>query len=209
MGLQRQAQPRQTTRLGLVALLGLVLVACGPSPEERRQAAERERQQQQAEVAWERCRRDQEAVIRLSDAIQRHDAELAKIGAETYQATRRPEPPDPVLAARFTQADRELDELRYREQLRDWEARERQRYGRWLDEHNSRQEQLRRERDAEATLLRRLAPQLMASEAGSSLKAEALERARGCKPEAFGLDATRVPQAKAAASPSALPKKDP
>ncbi len=179
---------RQAALLSL-ALLGLggALVACGPSPEQRREAAERERQQRMTRAQLQRCKRDQAAVKRLSDAIARQTTELTKLNAERYESSRRPEPPDPALAARFTQDDRELDELRYREQLRAWEQAEQQRYGRWLDEQNSRRDRLRAQLQADAAVLRRLAPELMAAPGGSTLNTEAVARATRCSPADFGL----------------------
>ena len=179
---------RQTALLAL-AVLGLAggLLGCGPTPEQRREAAERERQQRQAKASLERCRRDQAAVQRLTAEIQRHTRDLAKVNGERYEPSPRPEPPDPALAARFTQDDRELDELRYRERLRAWEDAEQQRYGRWLDEQHARRDRLRAQLQGDASLLRRIAPELMAAGGGSALKPDAVARASRCLPADFGL----------------------
>lgn len=175
--------------LPLLVLLGLGagLAACGPSPEEQRAAAERQRQIRQAQADLERCRRDQAAVQRLSSAIERRSRELNQISAARYEASARPQRPDPALAARFTQADQELDELRYRERLRTWEAAEQQRYGRWLQDQSSRQDRLRGEQESDASQLRRIAPHLMAAPSGSALKPDALAPAIRCRPADFGL----------------------
>lgn len=186
--------PRHQTAALVLALLGLggVLWGCGPSPEQRRDAAERERQQRQALADLQRCQRDRATVQRLTGQIQRHTAELARLNGERYEPAARPEPPDPALAARFTQDDRELDELRYRDQLRNWEAAEQQRYGRWLDEQDARRNRLRLQLQGDAALLRRVAPQLMAAAGGSALKPEAVARAVRCDPADFGLQSSAV-----------------
>ena len=179
----------RSTLQRLALLLGLVtsLVACGPSPEQQRQATEREQQQRQAQAQLERCRRNQADVKRLTTAINRHTSQLGQVNAARYEPLPRPEPPDPALAARFTQADQELDELRYRDRLRAWEESEQQRYGRWLDEQTSRRNRLRTQLENDANLLRRIAPELMAAAAGSAVKPEAVARASRCSPVDFGL----------------------
>jgi len=167
--------------------LGAGLAACGPSPEEQRATAERQRQLRQAQAELERCRRDQAAVQRLSNAIERSSRELNQISAARYEASARPQRPDPALAARFTQADQELDELRYRERLRAWEVAEQQRYARWLQDQSSRQDRLRVQLESDASQLRRIAPDLMAAPNGSALRPDALLRATRCRPVDFGL----------------------
>lgn len=187
--------------LSLLALVG-GLLGCGPSPEEKRQAAERERQQQLARAQLERCRRDRPAVIQLSQALERHSRDLTRLNAERYLPAPRPQPPDPALAARFTQADQELDELRYRERLRTWQAAEQERYARWLDEQRSRRERLRAQVGQGADQLRRLAPQLLKGDAGSTLLPDAVARAGRCDPADFGVQdkAAEGSSARAAAS---------
>ena len=186
----RQAQ-RQLSQAALLtlALLGLGggLVGCGPSAEQKRLEAERLRKQSEARAQLQRCRRDQAGIIKLTEQIKRQTVELAKLNAERYAPSARPEPPDPALATRFTQEDRELDELRYRERLRNWEAQEQQRYGRWLDEQHSRRDRLRGQLQTNGTMLRRIAPELMAEAGGSALKPEAVARATRCNPADFGL----------------------
>lgn len=176
-----------TSLVPLMLVVSGVLQACGPSQEEKREAAELARRQQQARADLQRCRRDQAAVKRLTDKVQRHAAELTRLNGERYEPAPRPEPPDPALAARFTQEDRELDELRYRERLRHWEASEQQRYGRWMAEQDARRSQLRIQLQSDAALLRRLAPQLMAAAGGSALNPQAVGRAVRCDPTDFGL----------------------
>ena len=188
---RRRGHPCRSGRqvAGLLCLLALAggLFGCGPSPEEQREAAERERQQQQARAQLERCRRDRPAIIQLSQALERHSRDLKRLNAERYLPAPRPEPPDPALAARFTQADQELDELRYRERLRTWQAAEQARYARWLDEQRSRRERLRTQVGQDASQLRRLAPELLKGDAGSTLLPEAVARAGRCDPADFGV----------------------
>lgn len=186
---------RRLAALLLLAALGLGsgLVACGPSPEQRRAAAERERQQRQARLDLERCRRNQPAVRRLSSAIALQTDELRRLSVTRYEPSPRPPRPDPALAARFTQADQELDELRYRERLQAWEATEQLRYSRWLAEQAGRRERLRSQLERDANELRRIAPHLMAAPAGSELKPEALARASQCRPADFGLQDRAAP----------------
>jgi hypothetical protein len=172
--------------LALLAVIGGSL-GCGPSQEERRQAAERERQQRLAAADLQRCRRDQAAVVRLTSSVQKASAELTVLNSARYEPSTRPEPPDPSLAARFTQEDRELDELRYRERLRGWEDGERQRYSRWLDEQRSRRDRLRSQLEGDAAQLRRIAPNLLASPSGSRLSTAAVAKAIRCNPADFGL----------------------
>ena len=184
-------------RLALLTLLLLgvsgAMVGCGPSPEQRRQAEERIRLQRQAQAMLERCRRDQPAVQRLSAEIQQRSTELANLEAERYWPAGRPQPPDPALAARFTQEDRDLDELRYRERLRSWEEVEQRRYGRWLDEQRSRRELLRSQLQQAANQLRRIAPTLLVAPDGSTLRADAVARASRCAPADFGVQDKAVP----------------
>jgi len=186
---QRQlSKARRATVLALALLgLGAGLAGCGPSAEQKRQEAERLRQERQAQAELQRCRRDQKAISELTGQIQGQTKELAKLNAERYEASPRPEPPSPALAARFTQEDRELDELRYRERLRNWEVLEQQRYGHWIDEQQNRRDRLRGQLQTNGTLLRRIAPELMAEAGGSALNAEAVARATRCNPADFGL----------------------
>ena len=168
----------------------LLAAACGPTAEQQRVAAERERQQLQARADLQRCRRDQTAVRQLTEQIQRLTSELSRLNAERYGASPRPEPPDPALAARFTQDDRELDELRYRERLQSWEVQEQRRYGRWLDEQRNRRDRLRSQLQTNGSMLRRIAPELLAAPGGTALKPEAVERASRCNPADFGLQSS-------------------
>lgn len=176
----------------MVLGLGSLLQACGPTPEQRRQAAEQQRQHQQAMAQLQRCRRDQPAVTRLSAAIQNRSQALERLNQERYQPSARPEPPDPALASRFTQEDRELDELRYRDQLRSWEEAEQLRYGRWLGEQHRRRDQLRSQLQIDASLLRRIAPQLLEGAAGSTLRPAAVAKGIRCAPADFGLQNSAV-----------------
>lgn len=167
--------------------LAVLAAACGPTAEQQRAAAERERQQVQARADLQHCRRDQAAVRQLTEQMQRLTTELTRLNAERYAASPRPEPPDPTLAARFTQDDRDLDELRYRERLQNWEVQEQQRYGRWLDEQRNRRDQLRVQLQTNGTMLRRIAPELLTAPGGTALKPEAVDRASRCDPADFGL----------------------
>lgn len=174
-------------RAATLIALALVAAACGPTAEQQQAAAERERQQVQARADLQRCRRNQAAVRQLTEQIQRLTTELTRLNTERYTAAPQPEPPDPALAARFTQEDRELDELRYRERLQNWQVQEQQRYGRWLDEQRNRRDRLRGQLQTNGTMLRRIAPELLAAPGGTALKPEAVDRASRCDPGDFGL----------------------
>ncbi len=183
-------------------LIGATLAGCGPSAQERREAQARAEQKQQALARLQRCRRDQSVVTQLSRAVAQHSSELRALNAERYVASARPEPPDPVLASRFTQEDRELDELRYRERLRAWEAAEQQRYGRWLSEQQTQRDRLSKQLESEATKLRRIAPDLLASSGSAVLKPDAVARATRCSATDFGLQESEAAGSSSSASAS-------
>lgn len=173
--------------LAAILLFSATLVACGPSAQQRREQQAREQRQEQARAQLERCRRNQATVSRLSQAIMQSGKQLSELGSQLYTPSPRPEPPDPVLALRFTQEDRELDELRYQDRLRRWETSEQQRYSRWLTDQQSQSENLRNQLEVDATKLRQIAPELLASSGTAPLKADAVTRATRCSPGDFGL----------------------
>lgn len=187
--------------LGLLSLPLIGLAACsrGPSAEEQQRAEQRRqlqrRQEEQARAAWQQCQRDQASVANLVTSIRRDQQALAELEAQRYRASGRPQPPDPELAERFTQEDRELDELRYRERLRDWELAEQQRYGQWMAEQRARQQELRSQGEQHLNQLRRLNPRLFSPQQPRQLNQAAVTRYTQCPPQAFGL-----PEAKAVQS---------
>lgn len=204
-------RPAASPGLALPSLCALALViilaACsrGPSAEQQRQAEQRRqqlaRQEQQARLAWQQCRRDQASVATLVASLRRDQQALADLEGQTYRASTRPLPPDPELAERFTQEDRELDELRYRERLRDWELAEQQRYGQWMAEQRAKQQRLRSQGEQHLSQLRRINPSLFSPQQPRQLLQVAVDRYTRCPPQAFGLPDPKSASQTAAAAP--------
>lgn len=181
--------PRPASSLALCLGLCLALVSCGPSGEQKRQAALEQQRQQLARQGLENCRRDQAPLKALLLAIERQQDQLRQLQSAQYQGTSQPQPPDPALAARFSREDRELDELRYRERLQAWQLAEQRAYGHWLEAQASQREQLRRESQSLNSQLRRLNPALFKSSSDVQIDPNALKRASRCEPADFGLSA--------------------
>jgi len=181
--------PRPASSLALCLGLCLALVSCGPSGEQKRQAALEQQRQQLARQGLENCRRDQAPLKALLLAIERQQDQLRQLQSAQYQGTSQPQPPDPALAARFSREDRELDELRYRERLQAWQLAEQRAYGHWLEAQASQREQLRRESQSLSSQLRRLNPALFKSSSDVQIDPNALKRASRCEPADFGLSA--------------------
>lgn len=179
--------PRPASSLALCLGLCLALVSCGPSGEQKRQAALEQQRQQLARQGLENCRRDQAPLKALLLAIERQQDQLRQLQSAQYQGTSQPQPPDPALAARFSRDDRELDELRYRERLQAWQLAEQRAYGHWLEAQASQREQLRRESQSLSSQLRRLNPALFKSSSDVQIDPNALKRASRCEPADFGL----------------------
>jgi hypothetical protein len=208
---QRQlTEPRREATLaalaGCLLVSGLLasglLVSCGPSAQQRREAQARAEQLQRALAQLQRCRRDQPRVSQLGQEVTRHSNQIRALNAERYVPSPRPEPPDPLLASRFTQEDRELDELRYRERLSAWEALEQQRYGRWLSDQQGQRDRLRKLLESDATKLKQIAPELFTSSGQPLLKPDALARATRCSPADFGLQESEAAGSSSSASAS-------
>lgn len=90
----------------------------------------------------ERCQREQAAALESQRVRQQLQRELKQLKAETFIPPAKPTPIDPELAQRYTQEDRELDEERYQESLRDWEQLHAERYRLWLSDHTQRERAL-------------------------------------------------------------------
>jgi hypothetical protein len=102
----------------------LLLAGCGTWWQLQQQTLQRR-------LAAERCRQQRasiDAVLAQAKADQRA---LDSITAEVYKPTPTPAPPDPELASRFSELDRQLDNERYDQQLAAWREREVQRQARW------------------------------------------------------------------------------
>jgi len=175
--------------LALCLGLCLTMVGCGPSDEQRRQAALLQQQLQLARQRLEKCRRDQSQLKGLLAAMEQHQGQLRQLQSARYQSAPQPQPPDPALAARFSREDRELDELRYRERMRAWQMAEQRAYGHWLEAQASQREQLRRESQTLTAQLRRLNPGLFKLGSGDQIDPQAVQVASRCQPADFGLAA--------------------
>jgi hypothetical protein len=85
---------------------------------------------------------------------------LAAIAAEAYQPTPAPKAPDPELASRYSQLDREIDDERYATALEAWRLREQQSRQRWSANQKERRQRLQQRLNQHSRALAALEPQL-------------------------------------------------
>jgi hypothetical protein len=170
-----------------LALLVLVASACQlgrppePSPQEREAAALAERNRRDQE----RCLRDRDALRRQLDELRFTQQELARVSAEVYVPESRPRPIDPALAARFSQADQELDSIRHQRALERWRDDERRRYGEWMEKHTSLQQRLELREREQLAALKALNSSLFEPNHPNRLSKAAVAKYSSCDPELF------------------------
>jgi hypothetical protein len=143
-------RPRQPWLL----LASVVLLLAGCTPWWQRQPASQDSRLQQQCQALEAQRQGLEQQ-RQADA-----QGLAAVTAEAYQPTPAPQAPDPELASRYSQLDREIDEERYATALETWRQREQQRRQRWTDNQRDRRQRLQQRLNDHSKRLRALEARL-------------------------------------------------
>ncbi len=175
-------------RIGLALLLSLGLTAAcrlpwtgGPSPQQRQAAELAERNRRDLE----RCLRDQDRVRQELAQLGTTRRELGRIQAESYGPSPRPLAPDPALAARFSQADQELDAVRYQEALARWRQAESQRYDDWLQSHTTLQRRLEDQERRQIEQLRLRNSSLFEATRPNQLNPKAVEKYSSCDPARF------------------------
>ena len=109
----------------------LLLAGCGTWWQWQQQALQRR-------LAAERCRQQRATIDAVLAQATADQLALKTITAEPYKPTPMPAPPDPDLASRFSQLDRQLDNERYEVQLAAWREREAQRRSRWQETQQER-----------------------------------------------------------------------
>ena len=168
-------------------LLALVASACQPAkpPEPtaaQKAAAARAAQQR---LDQQRCLRDRDTLRQQLNALRSTEVELARARAETYVPTPRPQPLDPALEARFSQADQELDSVRYQQALDSWQQAERQRYGAWTQRQSSQRQRLEERQRRQLTSLKALNSSLFDPAKPEQLSQAAVTKYSSCDPARF------------------------
>ena len=144
---------RRSLVISLVAA-GLLLTGCGSWWQQHQQA-------QQRRQAHARCIEQRATLTRLNNAIDADQRALETLTAAVYAPSRRPAPPDPELADRFSQLDRELDQERHLNAMAAWNANEAERRRLWQRDQLERQRLVRLRLDAHLQELRSLDPTLV------------------------------------------------
>jgi DNA-binding transcriptional regulator YbjK len=135
-------------------LVSVVLLLAGCSPWWQRQPASQDSRLQQQCQALEAQR------LGLEQQRQADAQGLAAVTAEAYQPSPAPQAPDPELASRYSQLDREIDEERYANALETWRQREQQRRQRWIDNRHDRRQRLQQRLNNHSKLLSAVEPRL-------------------------------------------------
>lgn len=136
----------------LLASVVLLLAGCTPWWQ-RHQAGHDSRLQAQ-------CKALEAQRLGLEQQRQADTQGLAAVTAEAYQPSPAPQPPDPELASRFSQLDREIDEERYAAALEAWRLREQQSRQRWSENQRERRQRLQQRLNDHSSALAALEPQL-------------------------------------------------
>ena len=123
-----------------VVASGLLLAGCGSWWRQHQLA-------QQRREAHARCIEQRATLTQLIGAIEADQRALKTLSEQVYTPTRRPPPPDPDLADRFSQLDRELDQERYLKESAAWNASEVQRRRLWQQGQLQRQQRVRQRLD--------------------------------------------------------------
>lgn len=135
-------------------LASVVLLLAGCTPWWQRQPAGLTDAQQQ------RCKAVEVERLALENQRQADAKALATLSAESYQPSPAPQAPDPELASRYSQLDREIDDERYANQLADWRLAEQQRHALWTEQQRQRRQRLQQRLNEHSSALTALAPQL-------------------------------------------------
>jgi len=96
----------------------------------------------------------------LNQQLQTESQALAALTKEPYAPSPAPEPPDPVMASRYSQLDQQLDDERYAAELDAWRLREDQRRQRWNDTQRERRQRLQQRLEELNRGLQALKPKL-------------------------------------------------
>jgi len=153
----------QRTGAGLVAatLLGLLLVGCNGAERDRRAEAERQRaaaverlRQQGALVS--RCRRQQAAVSQQVQSLTSYSSDLGRLSQRSYVPLPRPAAPAPMVLARFTRDDQELEQERYQQALARWREADGAERQRWEAGQEARRQELTARQDEARQALTKL-----------------------------------------------------
>ena len=144
---------RRSLVLSLLAS-GLVLAGCGTWWQQHQQA-------QQRRLAHERCIQQRSTLTQLINAIDADQLAQKSIAGQVYRPTTQPAAPDPELASRFSQLDRELDQERYLKEMAAWNALETQRRNVWQQDQRQRQQRVNQRLDARLQELTTLDPTLV------------------------------------------------
>jgi hypothetical protein len=120
---------------------------------ERERAEAQIRQQAAARKRLADCYANQAELKSLVLALKAAQGRLAKLQAEAFLQSERPQRLDPELQSRFAPYDQELDQERYDQALAQWHQAESLRYQSW---QATRQHAMAEERAHQATLARRL-----------------------------------------------------
>jgi len=146
---------RTTLPAGLLSV-SVVLLLAGCSPWWQRQPADRD------SAAQQQCRAAEAERLALERQRQADTGALVTLAAEPYQPSPAPRAPDPELASRYSQLDRELDDERYASELEAWRQREQQRRQRWSDQQRQRRQRLQQRLDEHSRASAALEPRLKA-----------------------------------------------
>ncbi|MFM1812328.1 MAG: hypothetical protein RLZZ336_1266 [Cyanobacteriota bacterium] len=148
------APPRvRRPQLPWLLLATVVLLLAGCTPWWQRQPTHQDKLQLQCKsLEAERQSLEQQ---RLADA-----QGLAAIAAEAYQPSPAPQAPDPELASRYSQLDREIDEERYAAAREAWRQREQQSRQHWSDNQKERRQRLQQRLNDHSSALAALERQL-------------------------------------------------
>lgn len=137
-----------------VVASGLLLAGCGSWWRQHQLV-------QQRREAHARCIAQRATLTQLIGAIEADQRALKTLSEQVYTPTRRPPPPDPDLADRFSQLDRELDQERYLKESAAWNVSETQRRSLWQQEQLQRQQRVRQRLDTRLQELMRRDPTLV------------------------------------------------
>lgn len=148
--MDHRAGVRAVSVAGVLAML--LLAGCSTWWQQQRQVA-RQRLHQ-------RCLDQKRRIGLVMQQISADQAALATLAAERYVPSAQPSAPDPRLAQRYSQLDREIDLERYNQQLEAWQRRERVALERWQQTQGERrtrvQQRLAQHTNQLANLGRRL-----------------------------------------------------
>jgi len=116
--------------LAVVTIVTVLLLAgCGTWWQQRLGTRQREHQ---------RCLQQRGRIALVMQQLAADQQALSTLAAERYIPSQKPTAPDPALAERFSQLDRDIDQERYKQQLEAWQRRESAARDRWQQTHAER-----------------------------------------------------------------------